>query len=76
MLIFSISNCQTKIEVQSILIPIPLPPDKPNVIFIDTGEGLFLSYEHARDLSVYFIEVDAYEKELLIILNYYEPTFD
>lgn len=68
-----IISCQTpavKVEVQSVIIPIPLPPVKPGIQFSDTGDGLFLSYEDGRKLNVYLIEIETYEKKLLKIIDY------
>lgn len=66
-------SCQTpevNLNVQPVVIPIPLPPTKPGIQFSDTGEGLFLSYEDGRKLAVYLQEIETYEKKLLSIIEY------
>lgn len=73
LLIFLITNCQTpavNVSVESVIIPIPLPPGKPGIQFSDTGDGLLLSYEDGRKLAIYLNEIESYEKKLLSIIEY------
>jgi len=72
------------IKVDPVVIPIPLMPDKPDSNFEDISkykdelpelykdlipDGLLLSYEDGRELIKYLISLDAYEKELLLIIE-------
>lgn len=72
-LIFLMISCQTpavNLNIQSVVIPIPLPPIKPGIQFSDTGEGLFLSYVDGRKLAVYLEELETYRKKLESIIEY------
>jgi len=81
LLIISMTSCQTTIENQitPVVIPVPVPPEKPSVIFEDIREmeeapesGLYLSYEHGRDLARYLNDMEAHREELLAILDFYK----
>lgn len=67
------TSCQTpavNVSVESVIIPIPLPPNKPGIQFSDTGTALSLSYEDGRRLAAYLIEIEAYEKKLISLIEY------
>ena len=71
------SCCQSNppivnVDITPVIIPIPVPPNKPNIKFIDSGEDLSISYEDGKKLAGYLVDMEAYREEILAILKYYQ----
>ena len=68
--------CQTpsivNVDITPVVLPVPLPPERPNVDFWDTGTELSLSYDDSRALIKYLNALDSHREELLLILEYYK----
>lgn len=74
-IVFSTISCQTEppiINVQSIAFPVPIPPEKPNITFINTLEGLYLSHAEGRLLAKYLVSMEEHRKIIMEILEYYK----
>ena len=59
-----------------VVIPLPLPPEKPNVTFVDKGDGIWLSYDDGRKLALYLVQMNGYQEELDRIIKYYVAVSD
>jgi hypothetical protein len=71
-----------EVDVTPIILPVPLPPEKPNTEMIDTAKvnvsenGIWMSYADGRLLAMYLVDIEAYREELLRILDYYKNQGD
>ena len=75
LLTLSTANCRTieYVEIEKEPVEVPEAPERPEITFEVQDGNLILSPDEGRRLSVYLIEVTAYQKKLLEIIDYYEP---
>lgn len=78
--IFLLISCQTtaEIKVTPVVIPLPFPPEKPDVIFSDNKEEgyIWISYSDGRALAIYLKNMELYQEELNRIIEYYVAVGD